>query len=175
VEPSHLDSPDHLWSSERFERRLMKLPDTLTIRAKGTPGTDVSGIIFELTVVSGTKNRYYIILPKTDSGGIACLTSQQFRGQFEDHWEAGVMDYNGTVDTAIPTVTVRLLEKNRIEQNLHVLRAWPLLKNERKWWNSREEKLQYWLSCRNDRMSMQPTSWQIENSFDIELEVRARG
>ena len=74
---------------------------------------DVSGIIFELRVVSGTKNPYYVIFPKTDARGIARLSSEQFRGQFEDHWENGLMDYNGTVATAIPTVTVQLLEKSR--------------------------------------------------------------
>jgi hypothetical protein len=153
----------------------MKLPDIITIRAKGKLGIDLSGIIFELCVTSGTKNRYYIIFPKTNAQGVAQLTSEEFHGQFEDHWEEGLMDYNGTVETAVPTVTVQLLEKSRIEQHLHLLRAWPLLKNERKCWKSREEKLQYWLSCRNDQVYMHPTSWQIESTFEIEVEIRTSG
>jgi hypothetical protein len=153
----------------------MKLPNTLTVRAKGTPGMDVSGIIFELTVASGTKNPYHIIFPKTDARGVARLSSEQFRGQFEDHWENGLMDYNGTVDSAIPTIIVQLLEKSRIRHNLHILRALPLLKNERQWWSSREEKLQYCLSYRNDQLAMEPTLWEIENRSDIEVEIRANG
>jgi hypothetical protein len=100
----------------------MKLPNTLTIRAKGTSGMDVSGIIFVITVFSGTKNPYYIMFPMTDARGIARLTSEQFRGQFEDYSDEGLMDY-----------------------------------------------------CRNDRLSMDPASWQVENRSDIELEIRPIG
>jgi hypothetical protein len=147
----------------------------MTIRAKGMLDMNVSGIIFELEVKSGTKNRYSIIFPKTDNHGVAQLTSKEFRGQFEDHWEEGLMDHNGTIETAIPPVTMKLLKKDRIEQNLPLLRAWPLLKNEKMWWRSREEKLQYWLSCRNDQVYMRPIKWQIEKNSDIEVEVRTSG
>ncbi len=152
----------------------MTLPETISIHAVGSPGTDLSDIIFELGVTSGNKNRYYILFPKTDENGLTQLSSDEFRGQFEDHWESGLMDYNGTVETALPTVTVQLLDKGRIEQNLDLLRAWPLLKNEQKWWGSREEKLQCLLSCRNDKVSIPATSWQVDKASQIEVTVQSK-
>jgi hypothetical protein len=61
----------------------MKLPETIIIKAVGEG--DLSDIIFELGVMSGTKNRYWIVFPKTNAKGITSLTREQFRGQFEDH------------------------------------------------------------------------------------------
>jgi hypothetical protein len=126
----------------------MRLPGLIKIHATGEG--NLAGIIFIIRVTAGTKNKYSIAFPKTDTSGTALLSEDEFRGQFEDHLEAGLMDYNGTVESADPTVTVCLLDKSRIESNLDLLRAWPLLKNDKKRWRSREEKIQYWLTCRND-------------------------
>jgi len=73
----------------------MKLPQIISIQAKGESLQGVSGLIFELGVTSGTKNRYPIIFPKTDRSGVAYLTCDEFRDQFKDHWKEGLMDYNG--------------------------------------------------------------------------------
>jgi hypothetical protein len=82
------------------------------------------------------------------------------------------MDYNGTVDSANPAVSVHLLDKARIQNNLRVLSAWPLLKNEKKWWQSREDKIQYLLSCRNDQFRISAHSWNIEQSPETDITVR---
>ena len=72
----------------------MILPSEIRVKASCNGSHDLSGIIFQLRVRSGSKNPYHIYFPKTDSTGVAIISSEDFRGQFTDHYEMGLMDYN---------------------------------------------------------------------------------
>ncbi|MBI3986216.1 MAG: hypothetical protein HY343_04825 [Lentisphaerae bacterium] len=140
----------------------MNLKDKIQLRVVCDADPDLSALIVELHVQSGTKNPYSIVFPKTDRAGHASLSRTDIVEQFEDTWESGLMDYNGNVDTANPIVTVHLLDLDRIRTNLALLRAWPLLKNEKKRWPSREARLQDILSSRNDLFCSQTMSLNLE-------------
>ena len=144
-------------------------PVQLCVICDGEP--DLSDIIVELHLQSGTKNPYYIGFPKTDPDGRASLSRAEVVGQFEDHWESGLMDYNGDLDTANPIVTVHLPDLPPSQSDLDALRAWPLLKNERKRWTTREDMIQECLTCRNYLFTARTMSLNLEEnpSFWYEL------
>lgn len=79
----------------------MKAPNKLTVQIKSDFPTKVENIISVVKVRSGTKNPFYILFPKTDSQGVAKLTQDDFVGQLIDHFEEALMDYNGTIESAI--------------------------------------------------------------------------
>jgi hypothetical protein len=114
--------------------------------ATGDPAADV---ILLMTIRSGTKNDYHITFPKSDSQGRARLSKADLVGQFEDHWETGLMDYNGSLDAASPVVLFELFDDERMEANREELLAWPLLRNEKKKWKSRNEVFDYMSSSSN--------------------------
>jgi hypothetical protein len=78
----------------------MNLPDVIELIVKADSPTDLSGLVFSLVVTSGRKNKYWICFPKTSKEGMAELSANDFRGQFEDHSESGLMDYDGTIESA---------------------------------------------------------------------------
>ena len=140
----------------------MKLIGPVQLRVLCDKMPDLSGIIVELHIQSGTKNSYSIIFPKTDARGRTTLSRTDIVEQFEDTWESGLMDYNGDLDTANPIVTVHLLDLDAIRTHLALLRAWPLFKNEKKRWPSREARLQDILSSRNELFCAQTMSLNLE-------------
>ncbi len=127
----------------------MDLPDRITIQLQCDQSDALGDLIVKMTVYAGTKNLYHIYFPKTDPYGRAELTADEFRGQFADHWEQGLMDYNGTGESASQHVKLELFDPANMRANLESLSAWPLLKNEAKRWASRREMIEYFLSCRN--------------------------
>jgi len=136
--------------------------------------SDLSGIIVELTVTTGLKNPYHIYFPKTDSRGIATLTSDDFVGQFTDHWEAGLMDHSGTIDTAESTVRVGLYDPSWSVDNRDAALAWPLLKHERTKWSSRDEEYRYRTSSRNSEFSASPITIDLEKRSSIVLRLERK-
>ena len=88
----------------------MKLPEKIYLQVTNKKETKVKDIIVQLKVRSGTKNPYYIFFPKTDEDGESILSLNDFSGQFEDHFEAGLMDYNGSIKTANSEVEVSLFD-----------------------------------------------------------------
>ncbi len=128
----------------------MDLPERLTVQLQCDQSSALGDLIVKMTVYAGTKNLYLIHFPKTDPRGRAELTADDFKGQFEDHWEEGLMDYNGTVESASQHVKLEFFDPANMRANLESLSAWPLLKNAAKKWASRREKLEYFLSCRNE-------------------------
>ena len=117
----------------------MELPENLHAQLRCATPDDLSGLILEIRVTTGTKNPYYILFPKTDADGRAALSRSEFLGQFHDHWESGLMDYQGDVADASSTVEVALFDAERYRANEDVVRLWPLLKHERTKWASRRE------------------------------------
>jgi len=99
--------------------------------------------------MAGTKNLFYIYFPKTSVDGNASITAEDFRGQFADHFEMGMMDYNGSVETAVDLVGVELFDPQPMMERREELLRWPLFKYERTARRSRQGRVDYFLSCRN--------------------------
>jgi hypothetical protein len=152
----------------------MNIPERVTVRVASTGETDLSGLIVELTVTSGQKNPYRIYFPKTDSSGLATLRREDFIGQFTDHWEAGLMDHNGTPESAESTVRVALYEPSWSLANRDAALAWPLLKHERTKWSSRDEQYRYRTSSRNLEFLASPITVDLETTNDIVLPVQPK-
>lgn len=131
------------------KKNELVLPDALQLTIRSEPPADVASLIFAMDVFAGRKNTYVICFPKTSSDGIATLSAADFRGQFRDHLESGLMDYDGTIESADQHVRLQLLDPAAFRRNIAALRALPLLPHEREQWRSREEQIEYVLSCRN--------------------------
>lgn len=82
----------------------MTLPPIIELRVSNPAGGDLSGLIFQMRVTSGAKNPYHIYFPKTAADGSARITAATFRGQFQDHFELGLMDYDGVASASVRTV-----------------------------------------------------------------------
>src|SRR5574340_929229 len=95
----------------------MNLPEQLVLRVEAAGNNDLSGIIVQMKVRAGRKNPYFIYFPKTDLDGVARLSREDFVGQFKDHWEIGLMDYNGTPESADPAVEVSLFNPSWLIKN----------------------------------------------------------
>src|SRR5207248_2835791 len=109
---------------------LMKLPERISLQIFCRSAIDLSGLIAELIVSSGDKNPYRIYFPKTDNFGKTTLTRNDFIGQFRDHWESGLMDHTGDIDSADAIVQVDLYDPRWSLQNRDRALAWPLLSYE---------------------------------------------
>ena len=149
----------------------MKLPEKIYLQVTNKKGMKVKDIIVQLKVRSGTKNPYYIFFPKTNEDGESILSQNDFSGQFEDHFETGLMDYNGSIETANPEVEVSLFDPTWMKQNKKLAMAWPLLKNEKSKWYSREEQYSYMVSCINLKFKLKAVMFNIEESNHIVVNV----
>lgn len=152
----------------------MRVPENVRVRVVCGDATDLSGLIVGLTVRAGRKNPYLIYFPKTDSAGVASLTRNDIVGQFHDHWEASLMDHDGTLETADPLVGVSLHDPLWLRENREAALAWPLLPHERTKWRSRQEQYRYRTSARNSRFVATPLEVDLEGSSDIVLPVERR-
>ena len=158
---------------KRDTRDTMRVPETISIQLQCQDAVDLSGIICEIEIAAGSKNLYYIVFPKTDQNGRSSLSADDVKGQFEDHWEQGLMDYNGTLDSASPMVAVRLHNRKQAASAEKTLRAWPLLKGQISKWRSRAEQVDYLLSSRNDLFHMRLIYWNLEKEPAKNIQIRA--
>ncbi len=152
----------------------MKVPEKMYLQIECKNETDLKDLIVQLKVRSGRKNPYYIFLPKTDEDGKSVLSKDDFIGQFEDHFETGLMDYDGSAETANPEVEVSLFDPTWMMGNKKLAMAWPLLKNEKPKWNSREEQYSYMVSCKNPKFKMKPLMFNIEKSNRISVNIKKK-
>jgi hypothetical protein len=150
----------------------MKVPEQIQIRIDCKSEPDLSGFIVELTVKAGRKNPYRIYFPLTDYRGVARLKRDDFLGQFTDHWEGGLMDHDGSLDTADPIVQVALYDPQWSIENGAAALAWPLLKHERTKWASREEEYRHRTSTRNMEFVASRIDVDLQKTCDIVLPVR---
>jgi len=141
----------------------------------GASGAPVKDAIVELTVRAGRKNPCHICFPKTDGAGSARITRDDFIGRFEDHWEAGLMDYDGSVVSASPVVLVTLFDDVRMRADERLVLAWPLLKHEAKKWKSRREAFDYFASCSNAQLRAASRSVDLHASSTIHFPVATKG
>ena len=152
----------------------MELPDKITFNVLDKSNKAIEGIIVEIKVYSGTKNPYRILSPKTDDTGKAEIKKSNFIGQYEDHWEMGLMDYNGTIQDAKTKVDVYLFDPKWEINNKEACLAWPLLKNEKPLWSSRLEQYSYLISCVNQRYKTKKQSINLSkvNNIDVKVEKK---
>lgn len=149
----------------------MELPDNISVQVLDNSEKGVEGIIVELKVVAGTKNPYTILSSKTDKNGTTQISKSDFIGQFEDHWEMGLMDYNGNIEIANNNIEVYLYNPELALENKDSCMAWPLLKNEIPLWNSRAEKYEYITSCNNSKYKAKNRTINIGESNNIIVKV----
>lgn len=152
----------------------MKLHEKIKIKLFNENKLILENIIIQMKVISGTKNPYYIHFPKTDLNGISILTKKDFIGQFEDHYEIGLMDYNGTIESANSIVEISLFDPTWMIDNKFNSLAWPLLKNEKLQWNSRDEKYKYMTSSNNLNFYIDPVSIDLNVISLIELNLKKK-
>ena len=150
----------------------MTLPPQVDLRARCADVADLSDLIFEMQITAGSKNPYRILFPKTAPDGRSVLTASDITGQFTDHWEMALMDYNGTLDQAVDVVTLRLFDPAPTREHYNELLAWPLFTHEHSRWKSRQDFLDYFLSCRNDRFTFPGISVRLPESALIYLPLR---
>ena len=153
----------------------MKIPEQMTVRVVSTDEEDLSGLIVELMVTTGSRNPYYIQFPRTDSSGMATLTRDDFVGQFTDHWESDLMGHSGTPASASSRVQVALYDPSWSLEHRDRAMAWPLLQHERTKWSSREEEYRHSTSSRNLDFLAAPIEVDLEETSDFTLPVQRRG
>ncbi|MBY8999369.1 MAG: hypothetical protein KGD64_00460 [Candidatus Heimdallarchaeota archaeon] len=135
---------------------------------------DLNGIILELKITAGRKNPYYITTPKTNRVGYSELDQEELIGQFKDHWEMGIMDYDGSLEVAEPIIEVSLYDPTWLRENKRIAFALPLLKNEKPKWKSREEQYNYMISCTNNQFEASPIKININETDTIKMKVKKR-
>jgi hypothetical protein len=147
----------------------MQLPDTIRLQVNCGKKCNLAGLIFQMRVQSGTKNSYTILLPKTDQNGLAILSAENLRDQFEDHHHFALMDYNGSIEAACQAVEINLLDVKQMARS-GVL-GWPLMPRDEKTWKSKKQRSDYFLSASNDKFFFFPVSVKIEEGKIIETTV----
>jgi hypothetical protein len=150
----------------------MTLPPQIELRARCAEADDLSGIIFEMQITAGSKNPYNIKFPKTDSAGQTKLTSEEISGQFTDHWDMAIMDYNGSIEEANDIVTIRLFDPAPLREDYEQLLSWPLFAHESTRWHSRRDWLDYMASCRNDQFAFGGISTRLSETTLLYLSLR---
>ncbi len=149
----------------------MKIPDNIYIQIVCQRCDDLSGIIIQLKVKAGKKNPYYIYFPKTDVNGKTSIDINNFVGQFKDYWEMGIMDYDGTLESAKSLVEVSLFDPTWLIENKELALAWPLFKHEKTKWISREQQYEYMTSCRNQKFTYRPIYIDLDKTDHIKLKI----
>ena len=125
-----------------------------------------------MQITAGSKNPYGIFFPKTDSVGHTRLTAEGIKGQFTDHWEEALMDYNGSIGDANELVTIRLWDAALLREGYDELLAWPLFTHQRTRWKSRRDYLDYMASCRNGEFTLECTSVRLPETSLLHVSLR---
>jgi hypothetical protein len=150
----------------------MDLPPSVALQVSCEDEVDLSGLIIGMRISTGRKNPYHVYFPKTDTSGRSVLSESNIRGQFTDHWESGLMDHSGGLEDASQRVEFFLFDTEVMRRNLSVVSKWPLLPYESTVWNSRQEAVDYYLSCRNAQFRLGETSLVIPRDGEVSLQVR---
>jgi len=150
----------------------MTLSPQIELRARCADADDLSGIIFRMQITAGSKNPHSIFFPKTDAGGHTRLAAKEIEMQFTDHWDMGLMDYNGSLQEANDLVTIHLWDPRSFRQHIDDVLAWPLLSYEKTRWKSRREWFDYMGSCRNDEFTFGGVSIRLPETMLLYVSLR---
>ena len=149
----------------------MNIPENIFAEISCENCDDLSNVIIQLKVKAGRKNPFYITFPKTDASGKTSINRNDFIGQFRDHWEMGLMDYDGTPETANPIVEVSLFDPTWLTENKELAMAWPLLKYEETKWSNRKQKYEYMTMCENLKYYSQSMEIDLSKTDKIKFRV----
>ena len=152
----------------------MRVPNELLLRVTCPTSADLKDLIVQLRVKAGTKNPYVIYFPKTSGNGTAVLTATEFSGQFTDHWQAGLMDYNGSLEEAEPRVEVSLYDAAWIRSHQYESLAWPLLPHEKTKFESRRAAYDYMRWNRNDGFAADGVTVNLDENQVVTFPVTPR-
>jgi len=149
----------------------VQLPVSVELLIICDQSVGIENLIVGMEVTAGRKNPFRIYFPKSDSLGKARLTDADFRGQFTDHYESGLMDYDGSIESAHDRIRLHLFDPEMMRGSMDTVQAWPLLRHERAKWKSRQEVIDYFLSCRNNLFKAKQQYVSITQSplkFEVE-------
>jgi hypothetical protein len=149
----------------------MNLPRGIEIQVLCDDERDLSDLIVQVRVQAGTKNSRHICFPKTTRDGKASLADEDFTEQFHDHHRNALMDYNGTIEDASQSVNVTLFDVAQMRQHANDLKRWPLTKYELSLWKTPEERVDYFLSCRNELFFSFPQNEELCEGCVIHYKV----
>lgn len=152
----------------------MKLPHKIKVILESDKDADLRDIIVQLKVRAGNKNPYYIYFPKTNRSGASTLTQEDFIGQFKDHWEKGLMDYNGDINSANPNLEVSIFDPTWLLKNRKLALAWPLLKYEEIKWRTRKEQYEYMIGCKNKDFKGTPIMINLEKESEFKMSIKVK-
>ena len=152
----------------------MNLPPHIHLQVTSASAITLEDIIVQMTVTAGAKNPFHILIPKTASDGSSSISAKDFTSQFSDHYVTGLMDYDGSIASASPVVSITLFDPSVLVASLDLVKAWPLLPHERTKWRSREEVIKYLLSSRNPKFDAQPETVVIAEGTTIYYNVTPR-
>jgi hypothetical protein len=152
----------------------MILPLIFNLKVDCPQGGNLSGLLFMMRVTSGSKNPYHIYFPKTSDDGRSQLTAESFRGQFKDHGETFIMDFNGSVESASDVVVFELYDSRLMKEDKGKVSRWPLSKYEKTVWHSRKEFMDYFISCSNPEFEFEKQSIRIPVDGAISLTVNRK-
>ncbi len=155
----------------------MKLPERIEIQVVCDGESNLGDIIVQMTVRAGTKNPFLIYFPKTNKEVKTSITAIDFKDQVDFQYTMGLMDYNGSIETAAQVVSIDLglrfrnksLEDKRF---IEIIRKRSHLQGyERLKWSSSDEMVSYYLSCRNDEFNTKPQSVEIRPNEIIQFAI----
>jgi len=149
----------------------MKLPSQIDIQVVCNDEKNLGDIIVRMIVRSGSKNPFQVYFPKTNKEGRTSITASEFRDQFDSHYEIGLMDYNGSIETASQVAAFDLQYQDKLYPSLEIARKRPLLGYERLKWQTSGEMIAYFLSCRNSEFFTEPQSVEIHLNEVIQLVI----
>ncbi len=86
----------------------MELPQRLIFKLYAMVRINLGDVIVRMTVRAGTKNPFLIEFPKTNKEGKTSITAIEFKEQVDFQSAMGVMDYNGSIETASQVVSIDL-------------------------------------------------------------------
>jgi hypothetical protein len=152
--------------------RFLRLPPVIELRVDCPQGRDLSELIFRMRVTAGTKNPYYIHFPKTSVDGTTRITAEDFRGQFRDYDET--MECHASLELARDVVGIELFDPQPMMERREMLLSYPQGEHERTVWRSREDFIDYYLSCRNREFYLFEHSACIPQDGLIRLTVQNR-
>ncbi len=147
----------------------MKLPEKIDIQVVCDGESNLDDIIIQMTVLAGTKNPFLIDFPKTNKEGKTSITAVDFKDQVDVQYEMGLMDYNGSIETASQIVSIDLDSRYKNKLFIEISRKGYLNGYERLKWASSDEMISYYLSCRNDKFYTKPQSAEIRPNEIIQF------
>jgi hypothetical protein len=142
----------------------MKLPAKIEIQVICNGENNLGNIIVRMIVRAGTKNPFLIYFPKTNKQGKTFITALDFIDQVNSQYEMGLMDYNGSIETASQVVGIDLRYQDIADKRY--LSGYDRLK-----WASIDEMNSYYRSCRNDKFSTKPQLIEIRRDEIIQFEI----